>query len=154
MTTERDAVGGPVDCPVRPRPVVAWLATTPDGEFALALTERVARRRAGDSVDDVVPLTLQAAAQAEIERLRAELAEAVAALPQAVRNERERWETALSMTWKAVDPLRPPGDPGSYARGSHNGYCAALETVRRNLRPAELTGSQRTEPAGRRWLSG
>lgn len=40
-----------------------------------------------------VALQWAAGAQAEIERLRAELDEAVTALPQAVRNERERWAT-------------------------------------------------------------
>lgn len=36
------------------------------------------------------------ALKAENDRLRAELAEAVAALPQAVRNERARWEAAAT----------------------------------------------------------
>jgi len=55
----------------RPLPVIAWLASTPDGDYALALTEQRARNRAGGTVNDVVPLTLHAAAQAEIDRLRA-----------------------------------------------------------------------------------
>ena len=40
---------------------------------------------------------------------------------QAVALERARWEEALRLTWKMVDPLKQPGEPGSYARGSHNG---------------------------------
>lgn len=44
------------------------------------------------------------AAQAELERLRAELAEAVTALPQAIRNERERCASACedeARLWEA-----------------------------------------------------
>lgn len=41
-------------------------------------------------------------------------------------------EAALKATWEMVDPLRPPGAPGSYARGSHNGICDALKTFRDN----------------------
>jgi hypothetical protein len=71
------AGASPVERPVRPLPVVAWLASTPDGEYALALTEKGARKRAGDSADDVVPLTLHAAAVAEIERWRQALTDAL-----------------------------------------------------------------------------
>ena len=64
------AVGAQVQRPVRPLLAIAWLASTPDGEYALALTKNGAIRRSGGSVDDVAPLTLQAVAQAEIDRLR------------------------------------------------------------------------------------
>lgn len=53
---------------------------------------------------------------------------------QAVALERARWETALKQTWQMVDPLRPPGEPGSYARGNHNGIVDALTTLRANLK--------------------
>ena len=45
-----------------------------------------------------------------------------------------RWQAALKQTWQMVDPLRPPGEPGSYARGSHNGIVDALTTLRANLK--------------------
>lgn len=53
---------------------------------------------------------------------------------EAVAAERERWESALRTTWRMVDPLRPEGQPGSYARGNYNGIVAALGTLRANLR--------------------
>lgn len=49
--------------------------------------------------------------------------------------ERERWERALKQTWQAIDPLKPAGQPGSYARGYDNGFAAALEVLRGNLGP-------------------
>lgn len=45
-----------------------------------------------------------------------------------------RWEAALRQTWQMVDPLKPPGEPGSYTRGSHNGIVDALTTLRANLK--------------------
>lgn len=45
-----------------------------------------------------------------------------------------RWQAALKQTWQMVDPLHPPGEPGSYARGSHNGIVDALTTLRANLK--------------------
>lgn len=47
--------------------------------------------------------------------------------------ERERWERALKQTWQAIDPLKPAGQPGSYARGYDNGFAAALAVLRGNL---------------------
>ena len=47
--------------------------------------------------------------------------------------ERERWERALKQTWQAIDPLKPAGQPGSYARGYDNGFAAALQVLRGNL---------------------
>ncbi|MGQ0834977.1 MAG: hypothetical protein ACT4O5_08690 [Gammaproteobacteria bacterium] len=40
---------------------------------------------------------------------------------------------AMRDAWRAVDPIRPPGQPGSYARGRHNGWCDALQQLRANL---------------------
>lgn len=44
------------------------------------------------------------------------------------------WERAVRQTWRMVDPLYPAGQPGSYARGSHNGIVDALTTLRANLK--------------------
>jgi hypothetical protein len=41
------------------------------------------------------------------------------------------FEDAMRQTWEMVDPFNPP-PPGSYARGSHEGICAALKTMREN----------------------
>lgn len=46
----------------------------------------------------------------------------------------QRWESALKQTWQMVDPLKPDGQPGSYARGSYNGIVDALTTLRANLK--------------------
>lgn len=48
-------------------------------------------------------------------------------------DERKEFEAAMRETWAMVDPLRPPGAPGSYARGHHNGVICALQTLRDNL---------------------
>ena len=50
-----------------------------------------------------------------------------------VEAERQRWERALKQTWQAIDPLKPAGQPGSYARGYDNGFAAALQVLRGNL---------------------
>lgn len=55
-----------------------------------------------------------------------------------VVDERAAFEQALKETWQMVDPLRPPGTPGSYARGEHNGVIAALATIRANFDRAAL----------------
>lgn len=57
-----------------------------------------------------------------------------AAVAAAAADERARWERALKQTWQAIDPLRPAGQPGSYARGYDNGFAAALEVLRGNLK--------------------
>lgn len=55
------------------------------------------------------------------------------------------FEHALRDTWAMVDPLNPPGQAGSYARGEHNGICAALQTMRENyerrMRPSGVQPS-------------
>lgn len=53
-----------------------------------------------------------------------------------------RWQDAMRQTWQMVDPLRPAGTPGSYARGQDSGIVAALTTLRANLKTpnVELTG--------------
>ncbi len=48
--------------------------------------------------------------------------------------ERKRWEEALRLTWRMVDPLKPAGTPGSYARGQDSGIVAALTTLKENLK--------------------
>ena len=47
--------------------------------------------------------------------------------------EQRRWEKALRLTWQMVDPLKPAGAPGSYARGQDSGIVAALTTLKENL---------------------
>ena len=58
--------------------------------------------------------------------------------PAAVREmlaaERERWEESVRLTWRMVDPFKPAGQPGSYARGNYNGIVDALTTLRANLK--------------------
>jgi hypothetical protein len=48
--------------------------------------------------------------------------------------ERKRWEAAMRQTWQMVDPLKPAGTPGSYARGQDSGIVAALNTLQANLK--------------------
>ena len=77
---------------------------------------------------------------------RAVKAETEAALLRAALDaETARWEEALRLTWRMVDPLNPAGAPGSYARGQDSGIVAALTTLRANLKTpnARLTGAQR-----------
>jgi hypothetical protein len=50
----------------------------------------------------------------------------------AVLAERERWENAMRQTWQMIDPIRPPGVPGSYARGTYQGIVDALTTLKAN----------------------
>jgi len=45
-----------------------------------------------------------------------------------------RWRAALRQTWQMVDPLKPAGTPGSYARGQDSGITAALTTLPANLK--------------------
>jgi len=52
--------------------------------------------------------------------------------------ETARWEQALRLTWQMVDPLKPAGTPGSYARGQDSGIVAALTTLRANLKPPNV----------------
>ena len=59
-------------------------------------------------------------------------------IQQAVAAERARWEEALRQTWQMVDPLKPAGTPGSYARGQDSGIVAALTTLRANLKPPNV----------------
>jgi hypothetical protein len=46
----------------------------------------------------------------------------------------DRWHDALRQAWQMVDPLKPAGTPGSYARGQDTGIVAALTTLRENLK--------------------
>ena len=72
---------------------------------------------------------LQRAMQAETE---------AALLRAALDAETARWEEALHLTWQMVDPLKPAGTPGSYARGQESGIVAALTTLRANLKPPNV----------------
>ncbi|MGE0745262.1 MAG: hypothetical protein AB7K86_08445 [Rhodospirillales bacterium] len=49
-------------------------------------------------------------------------------------------ERAIKQTWEMIDPLNPPGEPGSYWRGQHNGIAAALKTLRANLDALRAAG--------------
>lgn len=84
---------------------------------------------------------------------RAMKAETEAALLRAALDaETARWEEALRLTWQMVDPLKPAGTPGSYARGQESGIVAALTTLRANLKPpnVEVTGKPPRGAAGAR----
>jgi DNA repair exonuclease SbcCD ATPase subunit len=80
--------------------------------------------------------------KAENEALKKDANEAATALPQAVRNERERWEAAVRAARKLIDPLHPAGQPGSYARGFDVGVETAMRTLREAL-DAAMTKEQR-----------
>jgi len=43
----------------------------------------------------------------------------------------DAFEAAMRQAWEMVDPFNPP-PTGTYARGSHEGICAALKTMREN----------------------
>lgn len=57
--------------------------------------------------------------------------------------ETRRWEDALRLTWRMVDPLKPAGAPGSYARGQDSGIVAALTTMRANLKTPNARANAR-----------
>jgi hypothetical protein len=61
-------------------------------------------------------------------------------------DERAAFEKAMLQAWKMSDPLHPPGQPGSYARGEYNGICAALQTVRENFDRALAARGAQAEP--------
>lgn len=42
------------------------------------------------------------------------------------------FQRAMREAWQMIDPFRPSGDPGSYARGHYNGICDALRQVKAN----------------------
>lgn len=74
---------------------------------------------------------------------RAVKAETEAALLRAALDaETARWEEAMRLTWQMVDPFKPAGTPGSYARGQDSGIVAALTTLRANLKTpnSKITG--------------
>jgi len=78
---------------------------------------------------------------------RAVKAETEAALLRAALDaETARWEEAMRLTWQMVDPFKPAGTPGSYARGQDSGIVAALTTLRANLKTpnADLSGRTRS----------
>lgn len=73
---------------------------------------------------------------------------------------REAFEAAMRDAWECADPLHPPGQPGSYARGSWQGMQDGLATLRNNFelrlreaarprapeQPADLSGQAATNP--------
>jgi len=74
---------------------------------------------------------------------RAVKAETEAALLRAALDaETARWEDAMRLTWQMVDPLKPAGSPGSYARGQDSGIVAALTTLRANLKTPNVGGNR------------
>lgn len=90
---------------------------------------------------------------------RAMKAETEAALLRAALDaETARWEEALRLTWQMVDPLKPSGTPGSYARGQDSGIVAALKTLRENLGEtrsrAQFCATNRTTAQERAALEG
>lgn len=55
---------------------------------------------------------------------------------------------AMKDSWQLVDPLRPAGQPGSYARGHYQGIADALRTVQANfLRHIDLRAAQGKPPS-------
>lgn len=65
----------------------------------------------------------------------------------ALAAETRRWEEAMRLTWQMVDPLKPAGTPGSYARGQDSGIVAALTTLRANLKTPNV-GAKRAAEGG------
>lgn len=55
------------------------------------------------------------------------------------------YELGIKRTWEMADPLRPPGQPGSYARGYHNGIVDALHQLRANI-DAEKSRAEGAQP--------
>lgn len=51
----------------------------------------------------------------------------------------------MKAAYQMIDPYSPPGQPGSYARGHHNGIADALRQLRANL---EFEYRRSPEPAG------
>lgn len=43
------------------------------------------------------------------------------------------YPAAIRLTWEMIDPTRPSGQEGSYARGRHNGICDALHQLAANI---------------------
>jgi hypothetical protein len=74
---------------------------------------------------------------------RAMKAETEAALLRAALDaETARWEEALRLTWRMVDPFKPAGEPGSYWRGHDAGIVAALTTLRANLKTPNVRNNR------------
>lgn len=117
MHTTDEAVGGPVDCPVG------------------RLVDAAEKYAANYSFD-------------RRKEIRCDVLNAFYAGSEfGAAAERARWEEAMRQAWQMVDPLRPDGQPGSYARGSYNGIVDAMTTLRANLKTpnARLSGPQQAE---------
>lgn len=89
-------------------PTIAWLATTPEGDFALALSKRHALKRAGDSADEVVPLTLLETAESLRKQQSAALEQARAALEKtmAAWGGTCAWHADVRAAIAAIDALK------------------------------------------------
>lgn len=125
--------------------VVALEPEGPDGHGVNWLAGK--RPKPGDLLygGDAVARALAAKNEAETNALKA--VQEADELRAALAAETRRWEEAMRMTWQMVDPLKPAGTPGSYARGQDSGIVAALTTLRANLKPpnAKLCGPGREE---------
>lgn len=55
------------------------------------------------------------------------------------------YEAAIKLVWETIDPFRPAGQPGSYARGYYNGTIFALEQLRSNLDAARASATKRAD---------
>ena len=105
----------------------------------------VAGTRRGPIADAVLPLNgALIDRQRRIDALTAEVAR--------LRETLKDWEEAVRKTWQMVDPLKPAGRPGSYARGHDQGIVDALTTLRANLKTpnVEVTGKPPRGAAGAR----
>lgn len=63
--------------------------------------------------------------------------------PAALAARDARFAAAMKQTWQMVDPLHPPGQPGSYARGEYYGVVGALTTIRANYDRIAAIDSER-----------
>lgn len=123
--------------------VVALEPEGPDGHGVNWLAGK--RPKPGDLLygGDAVARALAAKNEAETNALKA--VQEADELRAALAAETRRWEEAMRMTWQMVDPLKPAGTPGSYARGQDSGIVAALTTLRANLKPPNVRAN-RPEP--------
>ena len=141
--------GKPVPPPraAHPQPVA------PAGQAAAGVQGEELKRLADKALDArgalcVVPWLQRTDAQiARCNEARAALLAAIdafaaPAVERGVAEERAAFDAALKQTWKMVDPLKPCGQPGSYARGEYNGICAALTTMRENFARALSTAGK------------
>jgi len=120
-----------------------WLCEHPDWHFI----ERLCREFAADSSSEFLAglrRVIDARRAVELDPFE----EHQPAQPATGQQElTDAFERALKQTWQMVDPAHPPGAPGSYARGEHNGIVAALQTMRENFTRALAAHPGRQVPA-------